>query len=142
MIEERRILKRAPVKIIANCAINRDISAPDEFLAFTKDISSQGAHLIVSKEIDADQRLRVRLEMPDYFIPLLTYSEVVWRKKVDLLKDKNKIFLEVGIKFLNMDKIDNEKLENFFKDRLQPWTMKSPLENAKHALKDKPRLQS
>ncbi len=81
MIKERRILKRAPVKIIANCAINRDISAPDEFFAFTKDISSQGAHLIVSKEIDADQRLRVRLEMPDYFIPLLTYSEVVWRKK-------------------------------------------------------------
>ncbi|MFA6218025.1 MAG: PilZ domain-containing protein [Candidatus Omnitrophota bacterium] len=116
MTIEKRESSRLLTRVVAHCQGNAEKIKPcGRFLSFTKDISREGAHIVVSKEVAVGDTFTVGLVVPDYFIPLSIYSRVVWTRDVAgaaLAKEK---ITEAGIKFVRMDGIDNHKLEDFIK---------------------------
>lgn len=113
-MQDKRTLSRIPAKLIADCArcVNEKFAA-EHFISFTKDISLEGARLVASKKIKPGENLLVSLDIPNLFIPLLVYGEIVW---TDIMKKEDSSaagFSEAGIRFLKIDPSDAEKLEEF-----------------------------
>lgn len=114
MAEEKRNFNRVSTKVIVHCRKDVENSfAPDYFLSFTKDISNQGARLVVPKEIKPGEHFIATLELPTSFIPVLTFSEAMWASKRGEGANIQEPQEEVGIKFLKMDQPDAEKLKSF-----------------------------
>ncbi|MDO8661879.1 MAG: PilZ domain-containing protein [Candidatus Omnitrophota bacterium] len=103
MNEEKRSSKRIATKVIVHCRKESDKQyMPDYFVSFTKDLSSEGARIVASREIKPRDKFTASLELPTLFLPVLTFSEAVWVKEP-----------EVGIKFIKVEEADNEKLKSF-----------------------------
>jgi hypothetical protein len=116
MMAEKRESGRLLTRVIAHCQGNAEKIKPcGRFLSFTKDISREGAHIVVSKKVDVGDTFTIGLVVPDYFIPLSIYSQVVWTRDVSRLAQAKEKVTEAGIKFVRMDGIDKHKLTDFIK---------------------------
>jgi hypothetical protein len=73
----------------------------------------QGARLIMPKSIEAGSMISVAFELPTSFIPVLIHSEVVWSQSVVVWADALHSFTDVGVKFVDMQDMDEDKLKEF-----------------------------
>ena len=121
MSEDKRGFKRIRTKVIVNgMKTNDQYRVPEHFLSFTTDLSCQGARIICAKDIKPNDQLVLTLEIPTSFIPVLTFSEAIWVKKVDgSCKDRkgNKTAVEAGVKFLKVEPWDSKKLKKFLETK-------------------------
>ncbi|MFA5118538.1 MAG: PilZ domain-containing protein [Candidatus Omnitrophota bacterium] len=128
MMVEKRESNRLLTRVIAHCQGNAEKIKPcGRFLSFTKDISKEGAHIVVSKKVDVGDTFTMGLVVPDYFIPLSIYSRVVWTRDVSRLVQAKENVTEAGIQFVRMDGIDGHKLEDFIKVHDPDESGKGPL---------------
>lgn len=120
MNDERRAFVRIPVKVVANCVRSTaGERVPDHFISYTKDISSQGARIILSKNVESGNTITLALELPTSFIPVLIHGEVVWAQAVIVWSDHCHSFTEAGIKFVDMQNMDAEKMQSFLEQKTQ-----------------------
>lgn len=120
MNEEKRAFCRIPVKVVTNCMRSTaGERVPDHFISYTKDISSQGARIILSKNVESGNTITLALELPTSFIPALIHGEVVWAQAVIVWSDHCHSFTEAGIKFVDMQAMDGEKLQSFLKQKAE-----------------------
>ncbi len=116
MMAEKRESRRLLTRVIAHCQGSPEKIKPcGRFLSFTKDISGEGAHIVVSEKVDVGDTFTIGLVVPDYFIPLSIYSQVVWTRDVLRLAQAKEKVTEAGIRFVRMDGIDKHKLTDFIK---------------------------
>ena len=111
---ERRIQQRKRMRMLASCLVDWKKAAPlYKFVSFTKDVSAHGAHLVARGQIRKGDRFAVRLELPTSFFPLMVCSEVMWAREVGLFKNSQKKTMEAGVRFLNLDAFDQDRLRFF-----------------------------
>lgn len=120
MIKEKRAHKRIAVKIVGNCLWHsQESSFLGHDICYTKNITSHGARLVSSREIEPGDIFTVKLEIPTFLIPVSIHSEVVWAQAMAVWSDKIHAFTEAGIKFLSLEPLDREKLKSFLKSHKQ-----------------------
>jgi len=113
-MNERRSVSRVLTKVVANCIrCKAGSSFPEHFVSFTKDISMDGARLIMPKSIEAGSMISVAFELPTSFIPVLIHAEVIWSQSVVVWSDALHSFTDVGVKFVDMQGMDEDKLKEF-----------------------------
>lgn len=114
MCKERRARERIPVKVVGHCTRSKPGTGPPQhFVSFTKDMSADGARVVLAQDVSTGDTLTVALEIPTSFIPALVYSSVVWAQGVVVWGDTMHSFTEAGIKFLDMRPVDGEKILRF-----------------------------
>jgi len=118
---DRRNHQRINTKFLVNCSKrNSQTLQQERFLAYSKNISSNGIHLVVSKRLQDGERLNMSLELPDFFLPVSASGEVMWNQESFDFNNSgkpNKIY-EIGVRFNYIDLKDQEKLKNFLDKRL------------------------
>lgn len=127
MDTERRSVSRILTKVVANCIRCKAGSAfPEHFVSYTKDISIEGARLIMPKNIEVGSMLSIAFELPTSFIPVLIHSEVVWSQSVVVWADALHSFTDAGVKFVDMQGMDEDKLKEFMDSKTdEPVSAKS-----------------
>lgn len=125
MERERRDYLRIPVKVVANCMrCKSGERIPEHFISFTKDISVQGARIILSKNVEAGSTVTLGLEVPTSFIPVLVHSQVMWAQSVMIWGEGCHSFSEAGVRFVELNEFDEERLTAFLKNRCKEATVK------------------
>jgi len=123
---DKRIHERIPTKFLVNCSkTSKDTLLKVRFLAYSKDISDKGIHLVVSKDLQKGDRFNMSLELPDFFLPITTSGEVVWNQESSELNgvSKENVVFEIGVRFNRIDLRDKEKLRTFIEKRSLQQTL-------------------
>ncbi len=110
---DKRVAKRKAIKVVVHCAQNGSSFFPEHFISFTFDLSLQGARLVFPLETKIGKCITMAMEVPEYFIPLLVYGKVVWIKRTEGLRGQINNFIEVGVKFKNIEAKDLARLQDF-----------------------------
>lgn len=112
--KERRQSERMPVKVVANCYWYRSGNHQrQDSLSYTKDISFQGAGLVVKQEYRPGTKVLIYLELPSSVVPLMAHSEIVWIKNRSDYSLRRRDRFMAGIKFLKLDDFDKNRLKAF-----------------------------
>jgi len=101
MVEERRRHIRWSTKIRVAYSLGED--DPYEEI-FTEDISFEGLQMLVVDDLRISQIIRIKVEFVHDSVPIISKAEVVNIKKADQ-------GFRVGVKFLDMDSFQQERLK-------------------------------
>ena len=115
---ERRKSKRISTKVVANCLRSEsgDFKGKDTIL-FTRDLSPDGARVIIRGEDDIGQHVTLILHLPSLFFPLLVVGEIRWMQDISASDCRIPNIKEAGIKFVKIEEPDLGKMREFFASR-------------------------
>ena len=111
--------RRKRTRVVAECMAVEGTHTPrHHFLAYTRDISLSGAHLVVDASVSPGERLMVSFEIPTYFLPISVCAEVIWTNDVAQPVEPVKFIREAGVRFLESDRLTQQKLYMFTESSL------------------------
>jgi hypothetical protein len=118
MNKERRSHERVVIEMTVNCIKYQTQTMKKEYsLAYTKNLSAQGTHLVVSTVNKIGDYLSIGLLIPTFFIPTNICGEVVWMKTTPKNAQARVNTYEIGIKFVGVEMWDAERIQKFLDHR-------------------------
>ncbi|OGW77587.1 MAG: hypothetical protein A3I73_05285 [Omnitrophica bacterium RIFCSPLOWO2_02_FULL_45_16] len=110
---ERRISARFNTMLKTLCGIGREkIKSSSEL----KNISKEGALLILDVPLDRDSELDLSVDVPGDNVPIFMSARVAWQK--ELISEPKKKIYETGVKFAQIDEFDRGR---FFELICSQW---------------------
>lgn len=96
--------------------VNYSIIGTEDYGRFyiAKNISSRGICLIADQNIEVDTVFTLKINLPNYHIPIQTSGRVLWNKEhVFSNMDREKKYYDVGFKFIEISKDDRNIILQF-----------------------------
>jgi len=106
-VTERRRWLRFDTALTALCEI---VSEKYKASSSVKNISKEGALLLLDKPLKNGSELKVSLDIPGDNIPIFASCEVAWQKKGDRRDGTDERLYETGVKFTRIDGSDKGRL--------------------------------
>jgi c-di-GMP-binding flagellar brake protein YcgR len=113
-----RVQRRENVRIPITLSVIYILKGEDKvYQAYTRDISGGGTKLILSEPLRMRDIIQLRITLPSPETSISTEGEVVWVEIVENLVDnKIKRTPYAGVRFINMDDKEKERLVRFIFD--------------------------
>ncbi len=84
-----------------------------ETVGFVKNISAKGIKLSVTKEIEKDTVLFLKMNLPGSSIPIQFKGKIVWSREADIDSRSKIMGHELGIKFIEISDNDSRKISRY-----------------------------
>jgi len=104
-VTERRRFLRFETALNALCEFIKDKRKASYKV---KNISKEGALILVDKELCEGEELNLSVDVPGDNVPIFANCEVAWQKN-----DHRGNFYETGVKFKKIDNLDRSRLLEF-----------------------------
>lgn len=129
MYSEKRKFPRVSSKRVTHCLKNGPGTLREEQrnIISTRDLSYEGAKVLIQGEVNPGERLTLVLRLPLVFFPIFIDGEIRWTKDYAVSSNGISNMMEAGIKFLNIDATDRSKIEKFIAKQPKPNTNKFAL---------------
>jgi hypothetical protein len=113
----KKYKSRKAVRVVGECSVLQGSEHTREFfLAYTRDVSVWGAHMVSQQRVEVGERIHIKFEIPKYFLPVVMCADVLWQKELLLPREPAERVFELGVRFVYSDKRNKEKLTEYIEE--------------------------